>query len=108
VRLRAAQLAWIVETNHGWLITFLLEAGIPVSPVNPKVAKQLRKAAGAKTDRIDAHRLSKLGRFHLDELRRLEPGSPKVGELNTLTGDQHGLVQMQTRPLPQLTACLKE
>jgi hypothetical protein len=101
-------LAWIVETNHGLLITFLLEAGIPVDPVNPKVANQLRKAAGAKTDRIDAHRLSKMGRFHLDELRCLEPDSPKVAELKTLTRDQDGLVQMQTRPLSQLTACLKE
>ena len=27
-------LACIVETNHGLLITFLLEAGIPVYPVN--------------------------------------------------------------------------
>jgi len=44
------ELACIVETNHGLLITFLLEAGIPVYPVNPKTANQLRKAAGAKTD----------------------------------------------------------
>lgn len=49
------QLACIVETNHGLLITFLLEAGIPVYPVNPKTANQLRKVAGAKTDQIDAH-----------------------------------------------------
>ena len=56
------QLACIVETNHGLLITFLLEAGIPVYPVNPKRANQLRKAAGAKTDQIDAHLLAKIGR----------------------------------------------
>src|SRR6266567_3895909 len=60
-------LACIVETNHGLLISFLLEAGIPVYPVNPKTANQLRKAAGAKTDQIDAHLLA--------ELRRLEPDS---------------------------------
>ena len=102
------QLACIVETNHGLLITFLLEAGIPVYPVNPKVANQLRKAAGAKTDRIDAHLLAKMGRFDLAELRRLEPDSPKVAELKTLTRDQDRLVQMQTRLIKQLTACLKE
>ncbi len=102
------QLACIVETNHGLLITFLLEAGIPVYPVNPKVANQLRKAAGAKTDRIDAHLLAKMGRFDLAELRRLEPDSPKVAELKTLTRDQDALVQMQTRLVNQLTACLKE
>ena len=42
------ELACVVETNHGLLITFLLEAGIPVYPVNPKMANQLRKVAGAR------------------------------------------------------------
>ncbi len=101
-------LACIVETNHGLLITFLLEAGIPVYPVNPKTVQQLRKAAGAKTDQIDAHLLAKLGRFELAELRRLEPDSPTVAELKTLTRDQDALIQTQTRLVNQLTACLKE
>lgn len=102
------QLACIVETSHGLLISFLLEAGIPVYPVNPKVANHLRKAAGAKTDPIDAFLLAKWGRFELAELRRLEPDSPKVAELKTLTRDQDTLVQMQTRLVNQLTACLKD
>ncbi len=102
------QLACIVETNHGLLITFLLEAGIPVYAVNPKSANQLRKSAGAKTDQIDAHLLAKIGRLDLAELRRLEPDSPSVQELKTLTRDQDALVQTQTRLVNQLTACLKE
>ncbi len=102
------ELACIVETNHGLLLAFLLEAGIPVYPVNPKSANQLRKAAGAKTDRIDAHLLAKLGRVDLAELRRLEPDSATVQELKTLTRDQDALIQMQTRLVNQLTACLKE
>jgi len=102
------QLACIVETNHGLLITFLLEAGIPVYPVNPKSANQLRKVAGAKTDQIDAHLLAKMGRFDLAELRRLEPDSTLVQALKTLTRDQDTLVQTQTRLVNQLTACLKE
>src|SRR5258708_3045904 len=101
-------LACIVETNHGLLITFLLEAGIPVYPVNPKTANQLRKAAGAKTDQIDAHLLAKLGRLDLADLRRLEPDSALVQELKTLTRDQDALIQTQTRLVNQLTACLKE
>src|SRR5713226_1999000 len=101
-------LACIVETNHGLLITFLLEAGIPVYPVNPKTANQLRKAAGAKTDQIDAHLLAKIGRLELAELRRLEPDSATVQELKTLTRDQDALIQTQTRLVNQLTACLKE
>ncbi len=102
------QLACIVETTHGLLITFLLEAGIPVYPVNPKMANQLRKTAGAKTDPIDAHLLAKMGRFEWEELRRLEPDSPTVAELKTLTRDQDALIQTQTRLVNQLTACLKE
>src|SRR5713226_9282054 len=101
-------LACIVETNHGLLITFLLEAGILVYPVNPKSANQLRTSAGAKTDQIDAHLLAKIGRLDLAELRRLEPDSPIVAELKTLTRDQDTLIQTQTRLVNQLTACLKE
>jgi transposase len=102
------ELACIVETTHGLLITFLLEAGIPVYPVNPKTANKLRKTAGAKTDRIDAYLLAKTGRFDLADLRRLSPDSPIVTELKTLTRDQDALIQTQTRLVNQLTACLKE
>jgi transposase len=101
-------LACILETNHGLLIAFLLEAGFPVYPVNPKTTNQLRKAAGAKTDQIDAYLLAKTGRFDLAELRRLEPDSATVQELKTLTRDQDALIQTQTRLVNQLTACLKE
>jgi transposase len=102
------KLACIVETSHGLLIAFLLEAGFPVYPVNPKTVNQLRKAAGAKTDRIDAYLLAKTGRFDLAELRRLEPDRATVQELKTLTRDQDALIQTQTRLVNQLTACLKE
>ncbi len=102
------ELACIVETSHGLLITFLLEAGIPVYPVNPKTANQLRKAAGAKTDRLDASLLAKTGRFNLADLRRLRPDSEIVAELKTLTRDQDALIQTQTRLVNQLTACLKD
>src|SRR5262249_2524582 len=40
--------------------------------------------------------------------RRLEPDSPIVAELKTLTRDQDTLIQTQTRLVNQLTACLKE
>ncbi|GHO76738.1 IS110 family transposase [Ktedonobacter sp. SOSP1-85] len=105
---RPEDLACIVETNHGLLITFLLEAGIPVYPVNPKTANTLRKTAGAKTDRIDAYLLAKTGRFDLADLRRLSPDSPIIAELKTRTRDQDALIQSQTRLVNQLTACLKE
>jgi len=64
------------------------------------MAHKLRKVAGAKTDQIDAHLLAKMGRFDLEEMRRLEPDSPTVQELKTLTRDQDSLIQTQTR-MPQ-------
>lgn len=101
------QLACIIETSRGLLITALLEAGFTVYPVNPKVVDRRRGAAGTKTDQIDAYLLAKLGRSELADLRKMQPDSPKIAELKDLTRDQDGLVHMQTRLVNQLTACLK-
>jgi transposase len=52
------QMACIIETTHGLLIAFLLEAGWPVYPVNPRTVDRRRSASGAKTDTIDAYLLA--------------------------------------------------
>jgi transposase len=101
------QLACIIETTRGLLISTLLEAGFPVYPVNPKTLEHWRSPAGAKTDQIDAYLLARKGRSDHGELRRLAPDSPLVQELKLLTRDQDALVQTQTRLVNQLTACLK-
>ncbi len=101
------QLAGIAETHRGLLIAAVLEAGFSVYPVNPKVADRRRSASGAKTDQIDAYLLAKLGRAELADLRQLQPDSPIIQELKELTRDQDALIQMQTRLVNQLTACLK-
>jgi transposase len=100
-------LACIVETTHGLLISALLEAGLPVYPVNPKTVDRHRKPSGAKTDAIDAYLLARTGRSDLADLRRLTPDSPLIAELKVLTRDQDTLIQSQTRLVNQLTACLK-
>ena len=100
-------LACIIETKQGLLITHLLEAGLPVYPVNPKTLEKLRKPSGAKTDAIDAQLLARKGRSDLEDLPRLAPDSPIIEELKLLTRDQDGLIQMQTRLVNQITACLK-
>jgi transposase len=100
-------LACLVETRHGLLISALLEAGLPVYPVNPKTVDRHRKPAGAKTDAIDAYLLARTGRSDLADLRRLAPDSPLITELKVLTRDQDMLIRSQTRLLNQLTACLK-
>ena len=76
IRQHADHVACIIETNKGLLITALLEAGLPVYPVNPKTLEKWRKPSGAKTDAIDAYLLARKGRSDLDQLRRLEPDSP--------------------------------
>jgi hypothetical protein len=48
------QLACIVETSQGLLITALLEAGFTVYPVNPKTVDRRRNGAFVKTDAVDA------------------------------------------------------
>ncbi len=101
------QVACIIETKFGLLITALLEAGFPVYPVNPKTVDRHRAAAGAKTDTIDAYLLAKFGRSELADLHRLAPDSSLVAELKDLTRDQDMLIQSQTRLVNQLTACLK-
>lgn len=101
------QMACIIETTHGLLITHLLEAGWSVYPVNPRTVDRRRAASGAKTDTIDAYVLAKTGRADLADLQRLTPDSEKVTELKQLTRDQESLIHMQTRLVNQLTACLK-
>ncbi len=101
------QIACIVETTHGLLIAHLLEQGWPVYPVNPRTVERRRAPSGAKTDTIDAYLLAKTGRADFADLRRLNPDSEQIQELKTLTRDQDGLIQMQTRLVNQLTACLK-
>jgi transposase len=102
-----AQLACIVETTHGLLITFLLEHHWPVYPVNPRTVDRHRAPSGAKTDTIDAYLLAKTGRADFHDLRRLNPDSHLIQELKELTRDQDTLIKAQTRLLNQLTACLK-
>jgi transposase len=100
-------MACIIETNHGLLITALLEAGFAVYPVNPSTVDRKRSASRAKTDKIDAYLLAKHGRSELADLRRLSPDSPVIAELKALTRDQDNLIRSQTRLVNQLTACLK-
>lgn len=101
------QLACIVETTHGLLIAHVLEQGWPVYPVNPRTVEKRRAPSGAKTDTLDAYLLAKTGRADFQDLRRLNPDSEQIQELKTLTRDQEALIQMQTRLVNQLTACLK-
>jgi transposase len=89
------QVVCVVETNEGLLVHALLEAGLAVCAVNPATLRGFRPRAGDKTDRLDA------------ALPLLQPDSPQVQELKTLTRDLQGRIVEQTRLVNQWTACLK-
>ncbi len=101
------QVACVVETTHGLLISTLLEAGIRVCPVNPTTLTRWRPPSGAKSDAGDALLLARAGRASWPDLPVLQPDSPAVHELKLLTRDLEGLIVEQTRLVNQLTACLK-
>jgi transposase len=103
----AEEVACFVETTNGLLVSTLLEAGLVVYPIAPGTIDRKHGPAGAKTDALDAYLLARTGRSDLADLRRLQPDSPLISELKTLTRDQETLVRAQTRLLNQLTACLK-
>lgn len=63
------QIACTLETNHGLLITSLLEAGLTLYLVNPKTVDCHRRASGAKNDLIDAYLLAKHSRSEFIDLR---------------------------------------
>ena len=94
---RREEMACIIETTHGLLIAALLEAGLPVYPVNPKTVDRHRKPAGAKTDAIAAYLLARTGRSDFADLRRLRPDSALIQELKTLTREEARLIASQTR-----------
>jgi transposase len=83
------QVACVIETTHGLLISFLLERGWPVYPVNPRTVDRHRAPSGAKTDTIDAYLLAKTGRADFADLRRLSPDSKaQIAEVETLLKQQ--------------------
>ena len=63
--------ACIIETSNGLLVSFLVESGFRVFPVNPNTLERKRRPSGAKTDKIDARLLAKHGRNEIGELREL-------------------------------------
>jgi transposase len=101
------EIACVIETTNGLLVSALLDAGLAIYPVNPGTVDRKRAPSGAKTDALEAYLLARMGRSDLVDLRRLQPASALIRELKVLTRDQETLIRDQTRLVNQLTACLK-
>lgn len=97
----------VIETSQGLVVDWLSTTGFWVYPVNPKVSDARRKPSGAKTDRLDAEILARLGWQERDQLRPLRPAEEDWVELRQLTRIDADLTQQTTRLTNQLTAALK-
>src|SRR5258708_15428981 len=98
------EIACLIETTHGLLITALLDAGLAVYPVNPETVDRRRKPSGAKTDAIDAYLLAQTGRSDPAALPPLAPEHPLGQEPKGLTPDQDGPAPNHTRLANYTTA----
>ena len=100
-----------IEKPHGRIVDFLLDHGVVVYPVNPKVLDRARdrfRMSQSKSDPFDAWVLSEFLRTDHGHLRPLAPNSEQAQELKMLTRDQQRMVRHKTRLLNQLKFTLKE
>jgi transposase len=106
-----AVVGFAIETNCGPVVERLLEANLPVFPLNPKAAERYRdrKApAGGKNDRLDAFSFADALRTDGHAWRPLRPQDPLTHELRLLCRDEITLIQQRTAFVNQLQAALHE
>lgn len=105
-----SQLLCALETNQGLLVSFLLDQGWTVYPINPKSVDRYRertRTAKVKSDSLDAWLLADILRTDRHLHRPLRHNSEQVQELRELTRDRGSLVQESTRLGNKLQAALK-
>jgi transposase len=110
-RAEGVELWAAIEKPHGRIVDFLLDHGVVVYPVNPKVLDRARdrfRMSQSKSDAFDAWVLSEFLRTDHGHLRPLRPNSEQAQELKMLTRDQQRMVRHKTRLLNQLKITLKE
>jgi transposase len=108
---QAPSLAVAIETNCGPAVERLLEMGLAVYPLNPKVAERYRDrktSAGVKSDERDAFSFADALRTDGHGWRQLRPQDPLTAELRLLCRDEIGLIGQRTALVNQLRAALHE
>ena len=99
-----------IERREGLLVDHLLAWGLPVYPVNPKVAARARegyRAAPVKSDALDAFALADLLRRQVATWRPLRRPSTVHAELGALIRDRERFVIEHRRLQHQLRAVLE-
>jgi len=104
-------LAVAIETRCGPAVERLLEMGLAVYPLNPKVAQRYcdrKSCAGVKSDERDAWSFGDALRTDGHGWRRLQPQDPLTAELRLLCRDEIALIEQRTALVNQLRATLYE
>jgi hypothetical protein len=100
-----------IEKPQGRIVDFLLDHGVKIYPINPKVADRARdrfRMSQSKSDAFDAYVLAEFLRTDHLHLRALEPSSEQAQELKILTRDHQRVQRHNSRLLQQLKVTLKE
>jgi transposase len=106
-----AVVGFAIETSSGPAVERLLEADLPVFPLNPKAAERYRdrKApSGSKSDRLDAFCFADALRTDGHGWRPLRPQDPLTHELRLLCRDEITHIVQRTALTNQLQAALNE
>ncbi len=105
------KIAFTIETSCGADVERLLDAGLPVYPINPKSAQRYRdrkSVAGCKSDELDAFCMADALRTDGAAWRRLLPMDPTTHELRVLCRDEIHLIELRTSLINQLRATLHQ
>jgi len=105
------QVGAAIETCCGPAVERLLDAGLPVYPLNPKAAQRYRdrKApSGGKSDCLDARSFADALRTDGHAWRRLVPQDALTQELRLLCRDEIGLIEQRTALVNRLQEALHE
>ena len=99
-----------VETPHGLLVGYLLQAGYVVYAIPPRAVDRYRdrhRQSGAKSDKLDARVLADILCVDREYHRAIPSDSPLAQEIKLTSRQRQKLVAERTRLKNQLTDCLK-
>lgn len=100
-----------VETTRHLVVQKLIDAGLIVYPINPKLSRNWREGESVnavKDDVRDAFVLAEGLRQRHDRLRPFRPDDPVLRELRLLCADESRLIADRTALVNRLKATLKE
>jgi transposase len=106
-----SEIAVVVEMHEGPLVLWLLDQGLRVYGLNPRMAEHARdrlSPTGAKDDARDTRALAEFLRMNEARLRPLQPQDPATALMRHLVRLRENLVQDRTAQKQRLIAHLQQ